>query len=557
MPRVYKMKKILFASGLSIGVILAGISFFAEQIGIDNNSGWGAGRSLILKTGIALLLISALGMVFKDKLTDFGQCISRAINKFDKISYSTQMIIFSLPVILIVIASYIWFAQPNFEASRFNYYSLLAIAFKKHQLYLVEEPSSALLALNDPYDYGLRKRSGIEDFPWDVSLYNNKFYLYWGPVPSLILVFFNIEELNHIGDEHLVLAFMFGLFFYCVLFSYSIWLRFNQALPSWLFSVSVLAIGLSAPSTWMLNSSRIYEGAIIGCQLFFIGGCYWVYSSLNDKSPSPPKLILAGLHWALALGTRITILPVILFATGMTLLYVFKQIKPFSFKSYFPALLCLCAPLAVAAIGLGWYNWARFNSVFEFGLKYQLASVNYTTFNNLFSTEYINGNLYNYLIHPLKFQKQFPYIQPIENIFSNERLAGLLFISPFILYAGLFVKEIVSPKKDQAKGFLGNWLMLIFAGSALISALTILSYYFPATRFSGDFMPSLLLLATSSLGPGYQNLGNNITRKAYIIFTTLVVIYSVIASSLVAFPPHRAGYAVAFIKGIYQFLGFR
>ena len=515
----------------------------------------------MLEAGIVLLIISILGMVFKDKLTILGQHISGAINKFKEINYSTRMIIFSLPVILVVIASYIWFALPNFEASKFNYYSLQAIAFKKHQLYLVQEPSPALLALDDPYNYALRKSKGVEDFPWDASLYNKKFYLYWGPVPSLPLVFFSAEALNHIGDEYLVLAFMCGLFFYCVLFSHSIWLRFNQALPPWLFGVAILVIGLSAPVPWILSASRVYEGAIIGCQFFFIGGVYWAYLSIKDKSPNPFKLILAGLHWALALGTRFTISPVILFATGMTLLYVFRQVKSFSLKSFLPALAFLCTPLALAALGLGWYNWARFNSVFEFGLTYQLATVNYTTFRTPFSTYYVNDNLYNYFVHALKFQRQFPYIQPIENTFSNERLAGLLYISPYILFAWMFigrsVRQVSLPNEEDG-GTLGNWLMLTLAGSSLISILTILSYYFPATRFGEDFMPSLLLLATASLGQGYRFLGGTtITRKAYIILITLVALFSAIASSLIAFPPHKAKYIFAFIRGIFEFLGFR
>jgi len=555
------MRKILFASSLSIGSLLIGLSVFAEQIGLDNNSSWGAGRYLMLEAGIALLTISILGMAFRNKFAVLGQRISEALNKFKKIKYSTRMVIFSLPVMLIVMAIYIWFALPNFEASKFNYYSLQAIAFKKHQLYLVQEPSPALLALDDPYNYVLRKSKGVEDIPWDASLYNKKFYLYWGPAPALPLFFFSAETLNHIGDEYLVLAFMCGLFFYCVLFSHLLWLRFNQTLPPWLFGVSVLVIGLSAPATWMLNASRIYEGAIIGSQFFFIGGCYWAYTSLKDKSPSLPKLTLAGLHWALALGTRFTILPVIFFAVGMTLLYVFKQIKPISIKSFFTALACLCAPLVLAGVGLGWYNWARFNSVFEFGLTYQLATVNYTTFHTPFSTYYINDNLYNYFIHALKFQRQFPYIQPIENTFSNERLAGLLYISPYILFAGLFIgrgiRQANLPNEEDG-GTLGNWLMLTLAGSSLISMLTILSYYFPATRFGEDFMPSLLLLATASLGQGYRFLGRNtITRKAYIIFVVLVALFSVIASSLVAFPPQKAKYIFAFFKGIYGFLGFR
>jgi len=553
--------KILSTVGLSIGLILIGVSFFAEQIGMDNDAGWGAGRILMLETGTALLLISVFSIVFRDKLACLRRQISGVANRFKKINYSSQMIIFSTPAALIVIASYVWFALPVFKAPIFNHYSLLANAFKNHQLHLIEEPPSVLLALDDPYDYALRKEKNIENFPWDASLYNNKFYFYWGPVPSLLLVFFGNEALIRIKDVHLVLAFTCGLFFYCILLSYSIWLSFNKAFPPWLFGISLLAVGLSAPTAWLLSSSRVYEAAISGCQFFFIGGCYWAYSSLKDKAPSPSKILLAGLHWALAMGTRITISPVIFFTTGMMLFYVLKQIKPFSLKSYLPMALYLCVPLVVAVAGLGWYNWARFGSILEFGIKYQLANVNYSVFHDSFSTRYIKENLYNYFIHPLKLRGLFPYLRPIENTFSNERLAGLVYISPYFLFAGLFVGRFLRPKNpphNRDVDDLGNWLTLTLAGSSLISTLVILSFYFPATRYGLDFMPSLLLLATASLGEGYRLSGKNkIAGTVYIIFVALVALFSATASSLVAFPPQKEKYVIVLIKGIYQLLGFR
>ncbi len=552
------MKKILFIGSLSISIFLIGISFFAEQIGIDNDSGWGTGRILLLNAGLISLAISILGLVFQGTLVRISQCISNAAGKFNKINYPKRMVILSLPAILIVFASYIWFARPNFESSRFNYYSLLAEAFKSHQLYLVEKPSTALLALENPYDYGLRKRSGVEDFPWDSSLYNNKFYLYWGPVPALPLTLFSVEKLKQIGDEYVVLAFMFGLFIYCILFGFSIWLKFNQSLPPWLFGISILAIGLSAPMTWILNFSRIYEGAIIGSQFFLIGGCYWAYSAIDDKLSNPYKLILCGVHWALALGTRITVLPVILFTTTMTLLYIFKKTKTSSFRSLLPALLYLGIPLFVAAVGLGWYNWARFNSILEFGIKYQLANVNYNVFNASFSAGYIKENLYNYFIHPVAYQRRFPYFLAIENTFSNERLAGLLYTSPYILFAALFFGKFIRPHTKQNPDAAGSWLIFTLTGTSLISTLMILSFYFPATRYGVDFTPSMLLLATASLGPVHQLFGkNNLAGKPYVVFIVLIAIFSITASTLIAFPPQKAHYMISFIKEFQHFFGLR
>ena len=55
-------------------------------------------------------------------------------------------------------------------------------------------------------------------------------------------------------------------------------------------------------------------------------------------------------------------------------------------------LAVLILPIAICGIGLAWYNWARFGSVFEFGLRYQLTSTDYlNSGNTLFSIGNIIG----------------------------------------------------------------------------------------------------------------------------------------------------------------------
>ena len=62
----------------------------------------------------------------------------------------------SILVLLLVLFTYLWyFKTRNFPADN-NYYSQLAISFKKGQLYLEERPSPALLALINPYNYQAR-----------------------------------------------------------------------------------------------------------------------------------------------------------------------------------------------------------------------------------------------------------------------------------------------------------------------------------------------------------------------------------------------------------------
>ena len=100
--------------------------------------------------------------------------------------------------------------------------------------------------------------------------------------------------------------------------------------------------------------------------------------------------------------------------------------------------------------------------------------------------------------------------------------------------------------------------MTVFAGSSLLSLVIILSYYFTAMRFTQDFMPALLILSTIHLGQGYKLIGGNgILSKGYIFLVTLLVVFSVTASTLIALPVRRVKDVLYYTERIYELLGIR
>ena len=64
-------------------------------------------------------------------------------------------------------------------------YDMLANAFLRGSISLLEKPSQALMNLENPYDY--LNRGGI-DYIWDATYFNGKYYLYWGFVPAFSLL---------------------------------------------------------------------------------------------------------------------------------------------------------------------------------------------------------------------------------------------------------------------------------------------------------------------------------------------------------------------------------
>ena len=538
------------------GVALLISAFFAQQLGLDHNSDWGWQRVAMLALGLFFVFMSIVEIVSPNTLTHIARSC--------KLDYSIQINVFSLLAIIVVSAIYFWFFLPFISASpTTDNYTRMALSFKEGHLYLPEQPPAALLSLKNPYNWGERY-SIRRTFTMDVSLYNGRFYLYWGPVPSLLLTVFSEEQLQKMGDQHVFFAFLYGLFLYSALLVRSFWKKVNPSFPAWMIGVALLAIGLTGPSVKMLNLMQIYEAAIAGSQFFFIGGFYWAYSALQTKPMSVWKIALASLHWALAIGTRVTVAPAVGFLVLLVLFQLWQERK-FHVRLIRP-ISAVLAPLLILAISLGWYNYARFGSVTEFGLRYQLAQVDYNEFTKVFSTDYLPENFRNYFLRPFVSQPKFPFLQAVEIIYSNERMTGLLYTTPLFLIVLialgrlLYSKAVVQKIREFIQEGMSaeSWLALGLAGSSLIVMAVVLLYYYPAIRFSDEFLPSLMLLAVMSLWAGADIFaGNVILRRSYLALVTALVLYSITVSILLAIPFDRTREALLLIKPLQQLFGFR
>jgi hypothetical protein len=235
-------------------------------------------------------------------------------------------------------------------------------------------------------------------------------------------------------------------------------------------------------------------------------------------------------------------------------------------RSFIATISAIGMPLLIAVLALGWYNWARFDSAFEFGIKYQLTNINYHQFQDSFSSEYFTGNLYNYFLHPFKVQSRFPYLIRIEFVFSNERLGGLIYMVPYILLVFMpfisGIRNLLSGKKDtntlKAKNASEYWLILTLAGSAIISMITIMVFWFVTMRYIEDFMPSLLLLTTILIGREYRALEEQgIGRKILMVVATTFIIISIVASVLVALPANGLAFWVNLTSLILDLLNLK
>ena len=471
---------------------------------------------------------------------------------------------FTIFSMLLVITVYVWlisFGSWFKWPATSNYYDQLATAFEHRSLSIETKPSRPLLALPDPYDPSAR--AGI-NYPKDFSLYNGKYYLYFGPVPALILEIVKSMGLNNLGDQYLVFAFVSGIFIFQSLLILKIWNRFFQKVPLWIILECILFSGLISPFTWILTQARIDEAAASSGQFFFLAGFYFAITALEQNSALKKYsfFFAAGISWSLAIGSRLTqILPIVF----LTLIIAFFTIRACRQTKEWPkailAMELLAGPLVLSMAVLARYNWARFHSVFETGLSYQLAgSADLQRYSHvLFSPLYILPNLYGYLVMPPQLDRTFPFLESVPgtgaSIFSfitlpqvyyNNILTGLLCSTPFVLFASIGIVSLVLKKKsltslvsqaDDLSLFKG--LITGLLGSFLFGFAPFVSFFWVASHYQTDFVPSLVVLSVIGFWQGYSFLAHKpIIRKLYVAAGNILMVASIIISILLVLSAH-------------------
>lgn len=550
-----------FPIAAMIGALFIAVAVFAVPLGLDNDAGWGGGRALILEAGIALLVLEAFLRVFESPLRKISGRMAAAANAIGR---DRAIIIVFAGMSVLTAFAYLWLLRDKNDASRIhNYYGELARAFRRGNLYLSQAPSAQLLALENPYDPALRKQAGVEDFPWDVSLYEGRFYIYWGPTPAALLAPFSDETLASVEDFHIAFICALGLFMYSAWTAASFWRAFKRA-PVWVFAVLLLVLGFSVPVTTMLKRGEVYEAAIFACQFFFIGGCYWAYSALQDETPPAWKFALASAHWALAVGARTTVLPAIAVAALVMILPLLRDFRGKNLPlidsgQRLRLLLAAGIPLLAGVSALAWYNHARFGSIFEFGIRYQLANVDYIQFRGSFGLKYLSGNLKTYFLHPVGWQSRFPFVTMTEYAPSNDRLAGLSYAAPSIALILLSLFRAAVAIKDSAIATAANRRALaLFAGAGIVSAAVIFLFYFIALRYALDFLPSAWLLIALSLGLEFESLQENrVARGALSSIFVLLALTNATMGVLLAIPDSGTAFMLNFLNALGKLLGLR
>ncbi|HSJ88600.1 MAG TPA: hypothetical protein VK909_15420, partial [Anaerolineales bacterium] len=459
---------------------------------------------------------------------------------------------------LVVLLIYGWFVSIGPWRARgytSDYYTQMASAFQHGQLALEAKPDPALLNLPNLYDPKARKYIPLLG---DASVYKGRYYLYFGPLPSLLLIPFSLILGAKPGDQVFVYIFILGLFFIQSLFFLELFRRYFSGLPFWFLPLIILLLGLTGPFMRMLSHPFIHEAAISGGQFFASTGLYIALLALQETSINDRKLFWVGVLWACALATRITQLVPVGLMVLVTVLFIWKEGRKekAAWLSLRP-IIALTMPLLIGGVLLAWYNWARFDSIIEFGLYYQLAAFDLqANYDALFSRVYVVQNIYNYFFQPFALKGLFPFVFALpgseEPIFlSHElpklytvegRFAGLLISTPFIFFSvlpGIALLpgwiNALKGNKNQDLSILWTWITGSLIGSSIGGAIPTLLIFYVAFRYETEFITGLTMLAVIGFYQVYRLLQSRTARIVLLFIGTVLILFSVYVNIALAY----------------------
>ena len=543
------MRRVWAGFIFTAGLILLGVAVLAEQIGLDNDPGWGTGRYALFAGGIVLVVCAALVYRAERVLLHLKRLealvlgwltglkaspLYRAVCRFTTGLYRlpafntherrrrfalTVAILFSLAAVMGYATAGTftrWFSYPH------TYYDRLAEAFRHGQLALLEQPDESLRSIPDPYPYENRQDAR---YLWDISYYKGRFYLYWGPTPALVLAAVKSVVNRVIEDQVLAIGFLLGIAGLLPWIAYRLWQVVPSPLRAGYLLVFLPAISLNLYLLWPTGRPGVYEAAVLGGQFFLLVGVAALLEAVIKPKPAVGWYLAAGAALGLAIGSRMTLL-----VSAFWLVVLVLCLNRVRFCGLMSSFLSASAAFALPilfSIGLLMaYNTARFGNPLESGLSYQLGIPGYPPQRSwVFSTRYLLPNLYHYLLRPPIWQAEFPFvfvpfipetrwpsfIRLPEHYIAHESQAGWLSVFPLlvILPGGIvllwrWLRPCLSRSglTAAAKGGslpLEGWLLLALLGSGLAQTFILLLYFFPSMRFQIEIVPLLSLSAWLTL----------------------------------------------------------
>lgn len=328
----------------------------------------------------------------------------------------------------------------------------LVDAFEAGQVSLLYTPSDKLLALKNPYDWSARSNAGLhstswpsnllsskgEDYYlWDHCLYNGKYYSYYGIAP-VILLFLPYHAITGHYFPSAPAVWLFGvagMVFLSMLYLCFI-RKFFPHIPGKLVIAGLAVMQLSSGIWYCFCSTLFYEIAQSAGFAFTVAGAYFLLSAnlIGRGKVSRARVAIGTTCLGLAVLSRPTtavycVVSLVFLWFGLSRVRE-ENAKGIGFwrslikKPVVTYLLCALVPFVILGGAQMIYNYARFDSFFDFGIQYSLTINDFTQ--SEYHTRFVSIGLYNYLLAAPVMGTHFPYVT---SAFDNLQPNGYYFVA--------------------------------------------------------------------------------------------------------------------------------
>lgn len=332
-------------------------------------------------------------------------------------------------------------------------YRLLTEAFANGRLSFLESPPQALKELPNPYDP--TERANI-NYIFDSAYFNGKYYCYFGiaPVITLLLPFRLLTGL-YMPTPFACFVYMLAMLFAVLFLYYNIAEKWFPDIGCMPFVSGAIAVVFGANLFWLIARPMFYELAVISALFYLFLGFALLIRCLRGAKRPVLTLVFSGLCFALMVASRPTFIFYLAAAVPLLLPLIFRK-QRLNFKNA----LGFFSPLAVFAVILIAYNYARFGSPFDFGQRYQLtiSDIRYNKATNLAA---LPGGLYHYFFAPLSVDLTFPFFHIVQSnpetsagFYYNQPMAGLFnFPLMLTLFCSVYIIKRMPEKRKDLKAF--------------------------------------------------------------------------------------------------------
>jgi hypothetical protein len=311
-----------------------------------------------------------------------------------------------------------------------HHYEYMAEGFLRGHTYLSVDPDPRLLDLADPYDPAANKPYRI----WDASLYQGKYYLYYGPAPAVVLMLPWRVLTGHALPQRLAVALfaVIGLAALALLFRGLRDRHFPRLSGAALGCIVIVAFHAS----WLpviLRRPAFWEMPIVSAVAFLWWAIYFLWR-FHDSGGGVRWAVGGGAALALLMGCRVTF---VFAAVAIAVLFLLPIGGPDARGSRRWSSALVAGGLAfVGGVALLLYNHERFGRWLEFGQSYQLWGEEYRGL-HFFSPRNILFNAQVYLLSLPEMGPYFPFFHPF---WTDERPAGYMGFEE--IYGVLFMMPV-------------------------------------------------------------------------------------------------------------------